>query len=89
MSLEICCVKAGLLTGTTVNNQKNILRQLVDHNCCSSIDDMELVSEENIISALTELMDIKKINTMMHNQQTSIDGNSDSRVSEAIKALLN
>jgi UDP-2,4-diacetamido-2,4,6-trideoxy-beta-L-altropyranose hydrolase len=89
ISLEVCCVKAGLLTGTMVNNQENILRQLIDHNCCSTIGNLELASEENIILALTELATVAKINSMMRNQQISIDGNSDSRVTEAIKVLLN
>jgi UDP-2,4-diacetamido-2,4,6-trideoxy-beta-L-altropyranose hydrolase len=89
ISLEVCCVKAGLLTGTMVNNQENILRQLIDHNCCSTIGNLELASEENIILALTELANVAKINTMMRNQQTSIDGDSHTRVTEAIKALLN
>ena len=89
ISLEVCCVKAGLLTGTMVNNQENILRQLIDYDCCSNIGNLELASEENIILALTELANVAKINTMMRNQETSIDGNSDTRVTEAIEALLN
>jgi spore coat polysaccharide biosynthesis predicted glycosyltransferase SpsG len=89
ISLEVCCVKAGLLTGTMVSNQENILRQLVDHNCCSTVGDLELASEENIIVALYELANVVKINTMMRNQQTSIDGDSHTRVTEAIRALLN
>ena len=89
ISLEVCCVNAGLLTGTMVDNQENIHRQLIDHNCCSTIDNLELASEEKIILALVELANVAKINTMMRNQHTIIDGDSDARVTEAIKALLN
>jgi len=88
MSLEVCAVKAGLFTGTIADNQENILRQLIDYNCCYNIGDLEQVSEENIIGALVEMANLDKINNMMRNQYINIDGNSDSRVIGAIKELL-
>jgi spore coat polysaccharide biosynthesis predicted glycosyltransferase SpsG len=89
MSLEVCCVKAGLLTGTIVDNQENILKQLIDYKCCRSIGDLELATEETIITELNELADVALINKMMKNQKASIDGNSANRVRKSIKELLN
>lgn len=87
ISMEICCVKSGLLTGTVIDNQKAIHKQLISSGCCISLGDFNKVSEQGIITHLEKINDYKKINFIMNNQSKAIDGLSGDRILNEFKKL--
>lgn len=87
IALEICCVKAGLLTGTVIDNQQMIHNHLVGTNCCLSLQDFCKATHEIISSYLNEMNNIEFVNTLISNQSRIIDGYSGKRILQEIKML--
>lgn len=87
ISLEICCVKAGLITGLTIDNQKAIENQLVLNKCSISIGNWIEASVEKIQNAINQLSDTIAVNQMMENQAKCIDGKSGQRILQIFKTL--
>ena len=88
ISLEICCVKSGLLTGIVADNQQNIYQCLVDSGCAQGIGDFRNVSEDTLAAQLKKLMDPETINTQIQQQSLLIDGKSGERILEKINTLV-
>jgi UDP-2,4-diacetamido-2,4,6-trideoxy-beta-L-altropyranose hydrolase len=80
ISLEICCVKAGLLTGIVAENQQNIHRCLVDKGCATTMGDFRNATEEEITHKLNDLCNPEVVNNQMKQQQLLIDGESGTRI---------
>lgn len=88
ISLEICCVKAGLLSGTVIDNQVAIHKHLIDSGCCVSLGDFNKASERDIIDHLKILSNTELVNTIMKNQFKAIDGLSGDRILSEFKKLV-
>ena len=88
ISMEICCVKAGLLTGTVIDNQEAIHTQLMETGCCISQGDFNASSEQNIINHLEKLSSTDQVNAIMQNQFKAIDGLSGERLLTEFKKLV-
>src|ERR1035437_6003961 len=88
VSLEICSVKAGLLSGIVIDNQNTIHEELVHSECCISIGDFNIASENEIISCLEKLKNIETVNSMIRNQSKAIDGLSGERILVEFKELI-
>ncbi|MFC4478257.1 UDP-2,4-diacetamido-2,4,6-trideoxy-beta-L-altropyranose hydrolase [Flavobacterium chungangensis] len=89
IALEVCCVKSGLLTGITVDNQKLIHEQLVEGNYAETIDDFNTVSVNGIVSKLKKMNDLTFINNLIKNQSIFADGKSGERILDEFKKLGN
>jgi len=87
IALEVCAVKAGLLTGTVVDNQSAIHQQLTDHHCCISLNDFNTATIEDIASRLESIRNVEKINSVMQQQARAIDGLSGERILDIVKTL--
>lgn len=87
ISLEICCVKAGLLIGTVADNQQNIHQCLVDNGCAHSVGDLRVATEEEIIWHLNNLCNTHIVNNQMVQQHLLIDGESGTRILEIFNSL--
>ena len=87
VALEVCCVKAGLLTGTVVDNQLGIHRQLHKSACCLSLHDLNVVSIEEITQSLYKLKTVTAVQTIVDNQSRVIDGLSGERILNLFKQL--
>lgn len=88
VALEVCCVRAGLLTGTLINNQDAIHKQLLDSGCCTSIGNFRNASITILKSALQQFKNYDYIHSMINNQSEKIDGNSGERIVELFKQLV-
>jgi UDP-2,4-diacetamido-2,4,6-trideoxy-beta-L-altropyranose hydrolase len=80
ISLEICCVKAGLLTGVVAENQQNIHQCLVENGCANSIGDFREATEEEITRQLNSLCHTDIVNNQIQQQHLLIDGESGTRM---------
>jgi UDP-2,4-diacetamido-2,4,6-trideoxy-beta-L-altropyranose hydrolase len=80
ISFEICCVKAGLLTGLVAENQQNIHQCLVDNGCAHSIGDFRNVTKEEITCKLNYLFNLEVVNNQMKQQHLLVDGESGTRI---------
>lgn len=89
ISLEICCVKVGLLTGVVAENQQNIHHCLVDTGCAHSIGDFRNVPEEEITRKLNYLCNPEVVNNQMKQQHLLIDGESGTRILNIFNNLAN
>jgi UDP-2,4-diacetamido-2,4,6-trideoxy-beta-L-altropyranose hydrolase len=89
IALEVCCVKSGLLTGITVDNQKLIHEQLVDGNYAETINDFNMVTVDEIVSKLRKMNDLAYINILIKNQSLFVDGKSGERILDEFKKLVN
>ncbi|ACU06135.1 UDP-2,4-diacetamido-2,4,6-trideoxy-beta-L-altropyranose hydrolase [Pedobacter heparinus] len=69
ISLEVCCVKSGLLTGTVIDNQFAIHEQLIRKGCAMSIGDFNKATIEDIITALNEVNSVERINELIRCQK--------------------
>ncbi len=87
IALEVCCVKSGLLTGRTADNQYYLHQQLLNSRCASSIGDFTVATKQTLVNALLDLANTSKVNKMMENQGKEIDGKSDKRILNAFKTL--
>jgi spore coat polysaccharide biosynthesis predicted glycosyltransferase SpsG len=87
ISLEICCVKSGLLTGTVADNQKNIHQCLVDNSCALTVGDFRAATEAEITVLLKSLTDTEVVIKQMTNQKKLIDGKSGTRILEIFHNL--
>lgn len=87
VSLEICCVKAALLCGTVIDNQKCIHSQLIQNECCISIGNWIHASVAEIKNQLEAMNDILLVNRIMEMQQHSIDGRSGERIQKIFNEL--
>jgi len=87
VSLEICCVKAALLCGTVIDNQKCIHSLLVQNECCTSIGNWIHASVDEIKNKLEAMNDILLVNKIMGMQQHSIDGRSGERILQIFNEL--
>ena len=89
ISLEICCVKSGLLTGMVAANQKQIHDLLISKDCAISVVDFIKCSEEEIVQLINNLNDLDVIGKMMQQQKKLIDGDSNNRLLNEFKKLSN
>jgi UDP-2,4-diacetamido-2,4,6-trideoxy-beta-L-altropyranose hydrolase len=87
IALEICCVKAGLLSGIVIDNQEAIHAQLLASGCCISSSDFVSASIEEVKRHLDDLNDCKKINEMVNRQSLAIDGLSGMRIRKEFQMM--
>lgn len=87
ISLEICCVKSGLLIGTVAENQCNIHRCLVENECALTIGDFRQATTDDILLQLNQLQYIETINRQMNQQRLLIDGQSAERLQDLFYKL--
>lgn len=87
IALEVCCVGAGLLTGTTVNNQNNLHSQLLADECAISVGDFNEVTIDEIVSKLKMMSSVDTVNQMIQNQRNAIDGRSAERILKEFNLL--
>ena len=87
IAMEICCVKAGLITGMVADNQRSIHHQILDNGCGLSVGSWTDVSVETIITLIKKMKNISLINEIMKNQANSIDGKSGERIVQIFKEL--
>jgi UDP-2,4-diacetamido-2,4,6-trideoxy-beta-L-altropyranose hydrolase len=89
ISLEICCVKVGLLTGIVAENQQNIHQCLLDNGCAHTIGDFREATVDEITWQLNRLCDADIVKNQMKQQLLLIDGESGTRILEMINKLAN
>ncbi len=89
ISLEICCVKAGLLTGMVAENQQNIHQCLLDNGCTSTVGDFRIATEEEISYKLNDMCNADVVNNQMEQQYKLIDGESGNRILNMFNNLAN
>lgn len=87
VSLEVCAVGCGLLTGTVIDNQEHLHQQLVETGCALSIGDFNDVSEEELSNAIRKLANPFELNQLVGRQRVTIDGLSGSRVLAQFEGL--
>lgn len=87
ISLEVCCVKSGLLTGITVDNQKLIHEQLIEGNYAETVGDFNSVSIDDIVLKLNKINNLSYINSLIKNQSIFADGKSGERILNEFKKL--
>jgi UDP-2,4-diacetamido-2,4,6-trideoxy-beta-L-altropyranose hydrolase len=87
ISLEICCVKAALITGISADNQRFVLDQLLAAGCAVSIGDFRSVSIDELISCINNLKSEKNRNKLVKHQMKVIDGYSSLRLEGEFRAL--
>lgn len=87
IALEVCCVKAGLITGTVIENQSSIHQQIMEGGCGISVGDFNTVSVEGIKLKIEQLKTVEAINRFMQNQAKAIDGHSGERLVEHFKTM--
>ncbi|WP_264535082.1 UDP-2,4-diacetamido-2,4,6-trideoxy-beta-L-altropyranose hydrolase [Flavobacterium sp. N1736] len=87
ISLEVCCVKSGLLTGITADNQKLIHEQLIEGNYAETVGDFNSVSIGDIVLKLNKINNLSYINSLIKNQSIFADGKSGERILNEFKKL--
>lgn len=87
ISLEICCVKSALISGTVVDNQNAIHSLLFNNGCCLSVGDWNKISIADIKTAIYTLNDTLTVQKIIDAQTKSIDGSSPIRILSIFKNL--
>jgi UDP-2,4-diacetamido-2,4,6-trideoxy-beta-L-altropyranose hydrolase len=88
IAMEICCVKAGLICGTVIDNQEAILKQLIDSGCCLSLGDFNTASVQDIAGYLKKLNNNNLTTSIMQKQAAAVDGFSGDRILHEFKTLV-
>jgi UDP-2,4-diacetamido-2,4,6-trideoxy-beta-L-altropyranose hydrolase len=88
IALEVCCVKSGLLTGITVDNQELIHEQLVKGFHADSVTNFNNVEIDEIVLKLKKFEQVSYINNMIEKQASFADGKSGERILNEFKQLL-
>lgn len=89
IALEVCCVKSGLITGITVDNQQLIHEQLKEGNYAETIEDFNEAEIDDIVLKIEKLKDLSNINSLIKNQSKFADGKSGERILKEFKKLEN
>lgn len=87
ISLEICCVKSALISGTVVDNQNAIHSLLINNGCCVSVGDWKKKCVADIKNAICALNDTVTVQKIIDAQTKSIDGSSSIRILNIFKNL--
>jgi UDP-2,4-diacetamido-2,4,6-trideoxy-beta-L-altropyranose hydrolase len=87
ISLEICCVKSALISGTVVDNQNAIHSLLMNNGCCISVGDWKKKSIPDIKTAISSLNDTVTVQKIIDAQTRCIDGSSSNRILNIFKNL--
>lgn len=74
IALEVCCVKSGLITGTVIENQIEINKQLVKNGCAINLGDFRTITLSQIIDTLNQTNSIGVVNAMIKNQSKATSG---------------
>lgn len=88
VALEVCAVKAGLITGITVENQSTIHREIIRLNCGVSIGDFNTISAVELAAFIKERMKGDTMEKLMLNQSRKIDGRSPERIRQLFIELV-
>jgi UDP-2,4-diacetamido-2,4,6-trideoxy-beta-L-altropyranose hydrolase len=88
VSLEICCVKAGLICGTVADNQYSIHSLLMKNKCGVSIGNWITANVEQIRAKLESLKFRESVQAIVDAQTHCVDGKSDERLNEVFKGLV-
>ncbi|MES2427301.1 MAG: UDP-2,4-diacetamido-2,4,6-trideoxy-beta-L-altropyranose hydrolase [Bacteroidota bacterium] len=87
ISLEVCCVKSGLLTGTVIDNQQAINEQLVKNGCAINMGDLNSISIADISMHLNNINSINVVQNIIRNQEIATANLSDHLLLKEFKLL--
>jgi UDP-2,4-diacetamido-2,4,6-trideoxy-beta-L-altropyranose hydrolase len=87
ISLEICCVKSALISGTVVDNQNAIHSLLINNGCCVSVGDWKKKSILDIKAAICKLNDTLTVQKIIDAQSKCVDGESPKKILNIFKNL--
>lgn len=87
ISLEVCCVGTGLLTGTVIDNQDAIHRQLLENGCALTAGDFCEVKEEKLSVCIRYIFSHNLVESMRKKQQELVDGLSSYRLVNEFQVL--
>ena len=88
MSMELCSIGIGIVSGYTADNQLGLLKGLLDSGCAISLDNLNFIEEIQIISCLKVILKNKDyLNKMIFCQKILIDGMSSNRIKLAFQEL--
>lgn len=87
VAMEVCCVRAGLLTGMVIDNQSSTHEQLLSAGCAISIGDFNAASTSDIQNLLTQLSQVEIVNNIMKSQAKAINGLSGESLLQEFKLL--
>lgn len=86
VSLEICSVRCGLITGTVIDNQYGLHNQLVNAGCAITAGDLNTISVQEL-AELIRGFSVEKVNQVIASQVRVIDGLSAERLVKEFKSL--
>jgi UDP-2,4-diacetamido-2,4,6-trideoxy-beta-L-altropyranose hydrolase len=86
VSLEICSVRCGLITGTVIDNQYGLHNQLVNAGCAISAGDLNTINTGRLAEIIRGF-NVQKVNEIIANQVKAIDGLSGERLVNEFKLL--
>ncbi|PTS95984.1 UDP-2,4-diacetamido-2,4,6-trideoxy-beta-L-altropyranose hydrolase [Pedobacter sp. HMWF019] len=88
IALEVCCVKSGILTGITFDNQNAIHNQLITDQCGLSLGNFNTVSVADITAKLKLLKSTLINQKMLDRQAKVVDGQSGNRILNEINSIV-
>ncbi len=87
-AMEACAVGIGLVSGTTADNQLDILRGLVSNQCALNLGDLTSISVQQMHATLLDLTEnTSPLTTMLLAQREMMDGKSPERILNLFKEL--
>ena len=86
ISLEVCSVRCGLLTGTVIDNQYGMNNQLEKAGCARSVGSFNAISVHELLLYIKQFTPTL-VNEMIANQVKMIDGLSGERLLREFKSL--
>lgn len=87
ISLEVCCVGTGLLTGTVIDNQDAIHRQLLANGCALSAGNFCEITEEKLAACIRQIFERNLVELMKKRQREVVDGLSGDRLVNEFQIL--
>lgn len=87
IALEVCCVKAALLSGTVIDNQNSIHSLLIQNQCCVSVGSWVNAEVDDIKEQLEIMNDTMLVQKIVDNQLTCVDGKSNERILQIFREL--
>ncbi len=89
ISLEACATGIALVSGYTAENQKGILKGLASKNVIINWNNLNKISADTIVTSLNELSKHSgKLNQIIENQKSVVDGKSPKRLLDVFKKLI-
>jgi len=87
VAIEACAIRLPFICGYFADNQIEIYTGIKDNKLAVCVDDYEAITNKRILSAVQEISNPEKMETLIRNQFSTMDNQSEKRLTNEFRML--